>query len=161
MQIAFFVLAAIAVVAAIGIVRADNIIHAILSHIVTLICIAALYILLGAEFVAGVQVMIYAGAVTIMLLFSMMLTKVATGGTKTLDYPQVTPALLVAGLFLFLNVYSIRTTKWHTAMSKAVFTPAEVGRVLFKYYVLPFEIVSVILLAALVGAVTLARKEES
>ena len=160
MQIVFFVFAAVAIIAAIGIVRADNIVHAILAHIMTLLSIAALYILLGAEFVAGVQVMIYAGAVTIMLLFSMMLTKVATGGAKTLDYPQVAPALLVAGLFLFLIVYSIRTTKWHTALSKVVFTPAVVGKVLFKYYVLPFEIVSVILLAALVGAVILARKEE-
>ena len=160
MQIVFFVLAAITVTAALGIVRSSNVVHAIIAHIITLLSIAGIYVILGAEFVAGVQVVIYAGAVTTMLLFAMMLTRVAAGGQKALDYPQVIPALLGAGLFFFLIFYCVQETNWAQEAPKKVIGVTQIGKSLFTYYVLPFEIISIILLAALVGAVVLARKEE-
>lgn len=160
MQIAFFIFAAIAIVSAIGIVRANNIVHAIIAHIMTLLCVAAIYVLLGAEFIAGAQIIVYGGAVTIMLLFAITLTGVARGGARVLDYPKVAPALLGAALFFVLIYYCITETHWVARLQKIAFSPQAVGKVLFKYYVLPFEIISVILLAALVGVVVLARKEE-
>lgn len=159
--IAFVILAIIAIVAALIMVTSDVMVHAIFSHVFTLIAVAGLYILLFAQFLAAVQILIYAAAVTIMLLFGLMLTRVKRGQTKTLDQPQKGLAIIGALPVLGLLIYCILETKWVVAPQKTIVTTKAIGSVMFKHYILPFEVVSLILLAALVGAIVLARKEEA
>ncbi len=156
----FVILALIAIAASLIMVTSKVMVHAIFAHVFTLVATAGLYILLSAEFLAAVQILVYAAAVTIMLLFGLMLTRIKRGQVKTLDQPQKGLAFLAAIPLLALLAYCIYETKWLIQPKQVVTTTQAVGTVMFKYYVLPFEIVSLILLAALVGAVVLARKEE-
>jgi len=156
----FAILALIAIAASLKMVTSNVMVHAIFAHVFTLVATAGLYILLSAEFLAAVQILVYGAAVTIMLLFGLMLTRIKRGQVKTLDQPQKGLAFLAAIPLLGLLAYCIYETEWLVRPQKVVTTTQAIGSVMFKYYVLPFEIVSLILLAALVGAVVLARKEE-
>jgi len=158
--VAFIILSIIAIVAALKMVTSKVMVHAIFSHVFTLIAVAGLYILLLAQFLAAVQILIYAAAVTIMLLFGLMLTRIKRGQIKTLDQPQKGLAIAGALPIFGLLAYCIVETKWAFHPQKVVISPKTIGSVMFTDYILPFEIVSLILLAALVGAVVLARKEE-
>lgn len=159
--LAFAILSIVAIVAALKMVTSDIMVHAIFSHVFTLVAVAGLYVLLLAEFLAAVQILIYAAAVTIMLLFGLMLTRIKRGQTKTLDQPQKGLAIIGAVPVLGLLIYCILETKWIVQPQKMVIPAKTIGSVMFKHYVLPFEVVSLVLLAALVGAVALARKEEA
>jgi NADH-quinone oxidoreductase subunit J len=159
-EIAFLIVAVVGGVAAIRLVTSQNVIHAALYLVVTLTSVGAAYLLLAAEFLAWVQILIYVGAIVVLLLFSLMLTK-APIGRDTLDNQQRGIAAVIGiGVLLGLVILlqgafggkKIAPNPTHTA---------QVGASLFRGYVLPFEIISVLLLAALVGAVVLARKEEA
>lgn len=157
----FFILAIITTVAGIVMVSADNIARSIYSHVLALLGIAGIYILLYAEFMAGVQVLIYAGGVSIMLLFALMLTKPAKGVVRALDHPRRVPAFIVAVFLFGLLLFSILNTRWpFNAGPSEVMTPEIIGKVVFVKYVLPFEIVSIILLVALIGAVVIGCEEK-
>lgn len=163
MQLAIFiVLALISTVAGIIMVSADNIARSIYSHVLALLGIAGIYVLLYAEFMAGVQVLIYAGGVSIMLLFALMLTKPAKGVIRALDHPRKIPAFMMAITLLGLMLFSILNTEWPFQTPPAtVMSTGMIGRVIFTKYVLPFEIVSVILLVALIGAVVIGGQESN
>ncbi|MGA1867539.1 MAG: NADH-quinone oxidoreductase subunit J [bacterium] len=165
MQLAIFmVLAGITIISGIIMVSADNIARSIFSHVLALLCIAGIYILLYAEFMAGVQVLIYAGGVSIMLLFALMLTKPAKGTVRALDHPWKLPAFIVAIILFGLMLYSVLNTEWQFMKEPSeVITPALIGKVMFVKYVIPFEVVSLILLVALIGAVVIGstKKNES
>jgi NADH-quinone oxidoreductase subunit J len=159
-EVGFLIVAVLGSVAAVRMVTSNNVIHAALYLVVTLTSVGAAYLLLAAEFLAWVQILIYVGAIVVLLLFSLMLTK-APIGRDTLDNQQrgiaavIGIGILLGLVFLLQGAFGgkrITTTPTHTA---------QVGASLFRGYVLPFEIVSVLLLAALVGAVVIARKEES
>ncbi|MCL6583135.1 MAG: NADH-quinone oxidoreductase subunit J [bacterium] len=155
----FFVLAAITTVAGIIMVSADNIARSIYSHVLALLGIAGIYLLLYAEFMAGVQVLVYAGGVSIMLLFALMLTKPAKGVIRALDHPRRVPAFITAVVLFGLLSFSIFQAKWPLKVEPSrVMTPEVIGKSMFADYVLPFEIVSVILLVALIGAVVIGVK---
>jgi NADH-quinone oxidoreductase subunit J len=157
----FFILAVITVIAGIIMVSADNIARSIYSHVLALLCIAGIYILLYAEFMAGVQVLIYAGGVSIMLLFALMLTKPAKGIVRALDHPVKFPAFVVSITLFSLMVFGIVKTKWpFQNVPSEVMTADTIGKVMFVRYVLPFEIVSVILLVALIGAVIIGGQKD-
>jgi NADH-quinone oxidoreductase subunit J len=160
-EIGFVALAAIGSLGAIRLVTSRNVVHAALYLVVTLAMVGAVYLLVAAEFLAWVQVLIYVGAIVVLLLFSLMLTK-APIGREALDNQQRGLAALVgagvlAGLaFLILNAFgSSPPIRLRHA------TTAQVGVSVFRSFVLPFEVVSVLLLAALVGAVVIARKDEA
>ncbi len=160
-EIFFVVLAVIGSVGAIRLVTSRNVVHAALYLVVALSMVAGVYLLVAAEFLAWVQVLIYVGAIVVLLLFSLMLTK-APIGRETLDNQQRGVAALVgvgiaAGLaFLIQQAFgdaapvALRPTR-----------TATVGVSIFRDYVLPFEVISILLLAALVGAIVLARKDET
>ena len=164
-QIAFWILAVTIAAAAIGVVRSRNIVHAALFLVVVLAGAAALYILLVAEFVAWVQVLIYIGAVVILFLFGIMLTRAPMGGEGSrLDNDQRWGAaivgLFVLGVLVALVVDAFGGKKIHFSNSLvALGRTSTVGKDIFRVYVVPFEVVSMLLLAALVGAVVLARKD--
>ncbi|HEX8100187.1 MAG TPA: NADH-quinone oxidoreductase subunit J [Actinomycetota bacterium] len=160
-EIFFVVLAVVGSVGAIRLVTSRNVVHAALWLVIALAMVAGVYLLVAAEFLAWVQVLIYVGAIVVLLLFSLMLTK-APIGRDTLDNEQRGVAALVAvgiaaGLaFLIWQAFGDRPP---VALRAA--RTATVGLSLFRDYVLPFEVISFLLLAALVGAIVLARKDES
>ena len=164
-QIAFWVLAVAMGAAAIGVVRSRNIVHAALSLVVVLAGAAAQYILLVAEFVAWVQVLIYIGAIIVLFLFGIMLTRAPMReDSGKLDNDQVVAAAIV-GLFTFgvlttflIDAFGNDKIRF-TDKLVAVGSTRSVGLDMFRQYVIPFEVVSVLLLAALVGAVVLARRD--
>ena len=159
-NVAFWILAVGMVLAAIGVVRSQNVVHAALYLVVVLGGAAAQYILLAAEFVAWVQVLIYIGAVIILFLFGIMLTRAPMGGDTDLDNDQRWPAAVVAvfllGVLATLLIDAFSDTEIEL---EAPTRTAEVTNSLFRTYIVPFEVVGVLLLAALVGAVVLARKD--
>ncbi len=164
-QVAFWILAVAIAAAAIGVVRSRNIVHAALFLVVVLAGAAALYILLAAEFVAWVQVLIYIGAVVILFLFGIMLTRAPMGMSGSrLDNDQrwgaVVVSLFVLGVLVALLVDAFGGKQIHFSGSLvAQGRTGTVGKDIFRVYVVPFEVVSMLLLAALVGAVVLARKD--
>ena len=160
-EIAFVVLGAIGCVAAVRMVTARNVVHAALYLVVTLAMVGGVYLLLSAEFVAWVQVLIYVGAIVILFLFGLMLTR-APIGREALDNQQRGIAALIGVVVLAgLVALSLAAFPWGAPKVRPLFTQtADVGSSIFRSYVLPFEAVSFLLLAALVGAIVLSRKDE-
>ncbi len=160
-EIFFVVLAVIGSVGAIRLVTARNVVHAALYLVVALSMVAGVYLLVAAEFLAWVQVLIYVGAIVVLLLFSLMLTK-APIGRETLDNQQRGVAALVGVGIAAGLAYLIQQTFGNS--EPVVLRPARtatVGVSIFRDYVLPFEVISILLLAALVGAIVLARRDET
>ncbi len=149
----------VAVGSALAVVSTQHLVRAGLWLVVTLGAIAVEFLLLSAEFVAWVQILIYVGAVVVLLLFAVMLTRAPIGPSTDLDRP-IGPALLIgagsglglAGLFVW--VFADLRIKAPLAGSAE-----RVGAAIFGDWVLPFEVLSVLLLAALVGAIVLSKKD--
>lgn len=162
-EYAFCVLAVVGSLSAVAVVTARNVVHAALYLVVSLLTVAGVYLLLGAEFVAWVQILIYVGAIVILFLFGLMLTK-APIGRDTLDNQQRWLGALVgvgvfAGLvFLIQEAFPVQDAQ---AFETFQGTTEMVGESIFRTYVLPFEAVSFLLLAALIGAIVLARKDDT
>ena len=156
----FAALAVVGTAGALRLVTAKNVVHAALYLVVTLATVGGVYLLLAVEFVAWVQVLIYVGAIVVLLLFGLMLTR-APIGREALDNQQRGSAAIVALVVLaglgILLWESFRDARIALRVSGST---ADVGESLFRSFVLPFEVVSFLLLAALVGAIVLARKEE-
>ncbi len=155
----FLVIALIAVASAIGLVLRRNPLHGALFLVVNLFCVAVLYLMLRAEFLAAAQVIIYAGAIMVLFLFAIMI--LIPGREETGRDPlrrQRLAALPLGGLFLVL----VGLLLWGDPRAGGPPPPpggAEaVGRLLFTDYLLPFEVTSVLLLAALVGVLVLAKR---
>jgi NADH-quinone oxidoreductase subunit J len=178
----FWVFAIAALVAALLTILAQNAVHSALFLISTLVSVAALYILLGAEFIAGVQILVYVGGVMVLFLFVIMLVNVSAEerGRERLfnGTPQVVAAFFVLLLLAFVLIratsegyrgLSDRDLAERAAAQRADLPPAatgvarlsreteRVGASLYRYAALPFEIASVLLLVAIVGSVLLAR----
>lgn len=160
--ILFVVVAVASGAAALGVVFSRNIIHAALFLIAALMGVAALYVLLFAEFLALVQILIYGGAVTVLLLFALMLTR-AGEFSLTLNNPQK-PWAIVAGLVFFgVLAYTVFGAHWGGNPEYALLEPVSIqslGASLFGQWALPFEVASLVLLVALLGAIIIARTEE-
>ena len=162
-EYAFAVIAAVGSIAALAVVTARNVVHAALYLVVTLASVGVTFLLVGAEFVGWVQILIYVGAIVILFLFGLMLTK-APIGRDTLDNTRRWLGLAVgvgifAGLvFLIQDAFDVRGDAW--AFEPVHATTEQVGASMFRSYILPFEAISFLLLAALIGAVVLARKDE-
>jgi NADH-quinone oxidoreductase subunit J len=160
-EYAFVVLALVGTAGALRLVTARNVVHAALYLVVTLSTVAGAYLLLAAEFIAWVQVLIYVGAIVILFLFGLMLTK-APIGLEALDNQRRGVAVLVAvvilaGLvFLIQDAFSWDGPKIEPGQGGA----ASIGESIFSRYVLPFEAVSFLLLAALIGAIVLSRRDD-
>ncbi|MGA2602069.1 MAG: NADH-quinone oxidoreductase subunit J [Bryobacteraceae bacterium] len=169
--IVFFIFAIVAVVAAINLVVQTHPISSALSLIGVMASLAVLYLLLGGEFIAMAQLIVYAGAIMVLFVFVIMLLNAGAENTK--DVGSSARYFGVPLLIVFLGVISWviqallpQTSKVefggfyrHVAGSPAAVGPAEIGKALFTDYLLPFEVVSVLILIALIGAIVLARKE--
>ena len=165
----FIIIGLIIIICAIGVVFQKNPIYSAIFLIQTMVSLAVLYVLLHAQFVAAVQVMVYAGAVMVLFVFVIMLLNVQRIdqelGKDRLIFQRVSAIFL--GLLLFA-VIGIVTVKSVLQGTKGEYTPEHmdqigntqlVGKLLFTDYVFPFEIASILLFAAIIGAVILAKKE--
>jgi NADH-quinone oxidoreductase subunit J len=160
-EYAFVVVALVGTVSAVRLVTARNVVHAALYLVVTLGTVAGAYLLLSAEFIAWVQILIYVGAIVILFLFGLMLTK-APIGREALDNQRRGVAALIGLAILAGLIFIIQDAfDWNgTKISPSGGTAQAVGASIFSRYVLPFEVVSFLLLAALIGAIVLSRKDE-
>ncbi len=161
-EYAFSVLALVGVVAAIRVVTARNVVRAALYLVVTLASVGGAYLVLGAEFVGWVQILIYVGAIVILFLFGLMLTR-APIGRQALDNPgRLVPALIALAVLAGLAGLILGAFAWSDPRLQLGHAPTGVvGEELFRRYVLPFEAVSFVLLAALIGAIVLSRRDEA
>lgn len=160
-EIAFVLVGIAALGAALLTVTTRQLVHAALWLVVALGGIAVEYLLLTAEFIAWVQVLIYVGSVVVLLLFGLMLTKAPIGRSPDADsgnrWAALAVALASAVTLVWVVVDAFRAT-WITLDGAAQGSTEVTGRSLFQYWVLPFEALSVLLLAALVGAIVLSRR---
>jgi len=155
----FFLIAVVAVGSALGLVLKKNPIHGALFLVVNLGAVAAFYLMLGAEFLAAAQVIVYAGAIMVLFVFAIMV--LIPGKEETTDDPRRRYRLLAVpvGAALLVELIVILARRGGGADTPAVRGTAEaVGRVLFTQYLLPFELTSVLLLAAMVGVLLLAKR---
>jgi NADH-quinone oxidoreductase subunit J len=156
--VAFWVLSVITLGAALMVVAVRNLIHAVLFLILSFLGVAGLYLTLSADFVAVTQVLIYAGAVSVLILFAVLLTpRAARDNAET--FLQVPGLILAAMVAVTMGAIAL-VTDWNEASRGAFSDTAEAsGEALLDKYVLPFEIASVVLLAAMVGAIVLVRED--
>ncbi len=160
-NVIFGAISAAMALAAIRVVTTKNVVHAALHLVVVLAGVAAIYILLAAEFTAVVQVLVYIGAIVVLFLFGIMLTRAPIGITSDLDNDQRGLALVVS-LFLLGVLGAVLDDAYGStklATDTAIQTTGDVGTSIFQDYVIPFEVVSILLLAALIGAVVIARRD--
>jgi NADH-quinone oxidoreductase subunit J len=159
-NVAFGLIALLMVVAAVRVVTTRNIVHAALYLVLVLAGVAAQYILLAAEFVAITQVLVYIGAVVVLFLFGIMLTRAPMGKMDDTDNEQRLVGLAIAVVLLGVMGYVlVKAFGKKQFEDLAVQTTAQVGNSIFQQYLMPFEVVSVVLLAALLGAIVLARRD--
>lgn len=159
-DLAFYILAVLVIGSALMVVILRNIFYSALFLVLCLFSVAGIYVLLEAEFIAAVQVLIYVGAVTILILFAVMLTHQLAGRTIRQVNDQPVAALLIVLSLLVLTLLALSKTAWEVASSSGVSPSAtDLGRALMTVYVLPFEVVSVVLLVALIGAIVISRRE--
>jgi NADH-quinone oxidoreductase subunit J len=162
-NVVFCLLGAMAVGSALLVALSSNLVHCALWLVVTLGSLAGLYLLLAAEFVAWVQVLIYVGAVVVLLLFALMLTRAPIGVVADLDGRNraLATAVATATAAVLVTTFAegFRGAKL-AIRSGDIGSARTLGTRLFDSWVLPFEILSVLLLAALVGAIVLSRHQD-
>jgi len=152
-------LGAVAVGAGFRVVRTPHLVRAGLWLVVTLGAVAGVYLVVAAELVAWVQILLYVGAVVVLLLFAVMLTRAPIGASADLDRPGWAGALVGGGAALGLGALLVDAYRWQKVPAPVPGTAEQLGSELFQHWVLPFEVLSVLLLAALVGAIVISRPE--
>jgi NADH-quinone oxidoreductase subunit J len=160
--ILFYALAALTVISAGLVVTVKNIFHAALWLAVALFSVAAVYVTLGAYFLAAIQVLVYIGAVVVLAIFVINLTRTVTGAAVTLTRRWVIPAALASALTTCLIAIALLKSSIGEQAAPAQApgdTTAAIGRHLLGAYVLPFELVSVLLLSALIAAIAVVGKD--
>jgi NADH:ubiquinone oxidoreductase subunit 6 (subunit J) len=159
-SVAFWVLASIAVLAALSVVLVRDVFRAALSLILCFLMVAGLYITLNADFLAAVQILIYVGAISVLIILAIMLTREVQRGSPSNRFRL--PAFLVAVLFFIGIAFALLNTPWQLSSTPPLepTTPAIAG-LLFGQggFILPVEIAPVLLLAAILGAIVLVREK--
>lgn len=160
----FLIFASIAVISAISLVVQTHPISSALSLVGVMGALAVLYLLLGAEFMAATQMIVYAGAIMVLFIFVIMLLNAGTekrvaGRSKLVKFFGIPLFVLFIGVMSFLIQGLLPQTVNVTFGSFTGGGPAEIGNRLFRHYLLPFEVTSILILIAIIGAVVLARKE--
>ncbi|MBL7013958.1 MAG: NADH-quinone oxidoreductase subunit J [Candidatus Marinimicrobia bacterium] len=160
-ELAFWSVAFVTVASAGMVVFSGQLIYSAIALLFTLLGVAGLYIFLWADFMAGVQVMVYIGGILVLIIFGIMLTHKIVSVKISQSNVQRKLGAVVVGIFLIFLTSSIGDAPWFqmvtTEPSETVRT---VGRLLMTKYLLPFEVASILLLGSLIGAAMLSRKEE-
>jgi len=158
--IAFWVLAAVMISAALAVVVLRNIFHAALFLVLCFFTVAGVFVILSADFLAGAQVLIYVGAIGVLIIFAIMLTRETQRGNPSGRLRL--PALVVGLLFVITMIAVVVTTNWNAIAEIPEPTISSLAQALFskeKGFVLAFEIAAALLLAAIIGAIALVREK--
>jgi NADH:ubiquinone oxidoreductase subunit 6 (subunit J) len=155
----FVVFAGTMLLAAILVVTMRDIIRCGLAMMVCFGALAGIYVIIGAPLVAAAEVLVYIGAISVLVLFAIMLTQTKDAPASLVFQTQAVPAALAAVLLAVVTILAIVATDWGALAERVATDTRELAKVLFRDWVLPFEIVGVLLLAAVVGGVFLAKRE--
>ncbi|MFH1651686.1 MAG: NADH-quinone oxidoreductase subunit J [Chloroflexota bacterium] len=159
--IAFWILAVAAVAAALGVVLLRNVFRAALSLILCFLAVAGLYVTLSADFLAAIQILVYVGAISVLIIIAIMMTRDYQRGSPF--NRMVLPGFIVVAVLLGVLIFTLTSTPWQIAGTAPVLpTTALLAEKLFgaKGFILPVEIGAALLLAAIIGAVVLAREND-
>jgi NADH-quinone oxidoreductase subunit J len=168
--IVFYTLAALIVGFGVLVVTTRNPVHCVLFLVANFLCVAMVYVLLAAEFLAVIQILVYAGGIVVLYLFVVMLVNLRQPPDMTMDSRRQARAGFALAAIMLAEISAIlvfSSSRPATAASAAVAAPAGsgntqvVGLLLYSDYLVPFEVASVLLLVAMVGAIILARKDAS
>lgn len=159
-QVAFLAVAFLTLIGAVGVVVARSVFISALFLVLSFLGVTGLYVLLEAPFLAGVQLLIYVGAIAVLIIFAIMLTRhVMTHEEPFINRQWGIGGVIATLLFVILFLVGFRTD-WRIATTgPSADTISALGEALLSTYVLPFEVVSVVLLVALIGAIVIAREE--
>jgi NADH:ubiquinone oxidoreductase subunit 6 (subunit J) len=155
----FMGLAAAMLGAALLVVTMRDIIRCGLAMIVCFGALAGLYVLAGATVVAAAQVLVYIGAISVLVLFAIMLTQTKAAPSSLVFQTQAFPAAIAAAILALLIAITVAATDWPATGSRVATSATALATALFNDYILAFEVVSVLLLAAVIGGVFLAKRE--
>lgn len=159
--IIFMLLALVAIMGGVLLINLHNVVHSVVALVFTFLSLAGIYVLLSAEFVAVVQVLVYAGSITIIMLFGIMMTK-----HKDVSKPAVSIwrrvfaliGVLGFALAFYAGIYNLDFGAEAVPLHEN--NTEQIGMALYSKYIIPFELTSVVLLVALIGAIVLARKDD-
>ena len=158
----FLVLAAMAVAGAVSLILQRHPIHSALSLIVVMVSLAGLYLLLGAEFIAAVQIIVYGGAIMVLFVFVIMLLNAGEEERTNVSRMARFVGVPLGVVFLLEVAYWIALATSHlTALAAHPVSTRDLATLLFREYAFPFELTSFLILIALLGALVLARREDS
>ncbi len=155
----FWILAAVMLGSALLVVTMRDIIRCGLAMIVCFGALAGIYVVLGAPLIAAAEVIVYIGAISVLILFAIMLTQTKAAPSRLVFQTQAVPAAISAVVIAVVIALSIGATDWAEAPRRIRLATDALAQILFNDFVLPFEIVSVLLLAAVIGGVFLAKRE--
>jgi NADH-quinone oxidoreductase subunit J len=155
----FWLFAAVMIGSAFLVVTMRDIIRCGLAMIVCFGSLAGIYAIIGAPLLAAAQVIVYIGAISVLILFAIMLTQTKDAPSRLVFQTQAVPAAIASIIIAIVIALAIGATDWGEAAKRARLTAEAMSSVLFDRFVLPFEIVSVLLLAAVIGGVYLAKRE--
>lgn len=159
-DVLFVVFAAVMLGGGLLVVVLRGIIRAGLAMMVSFAGLAGLYVVLGAPLIAAAQVLIYIGAISVLVLFAIMLTQTKAAPVRLVFQTQAIPAAIASAVLAILIAIAVTATDWGAVASRVSTATDALARVLFDDYVLAFEVVGVLILAAVIGAVFLARRDE-
>jgi len=159
-SVLFFLLAAGVVGAGAAVVTLRNIIHSAVAMMICFGSLAGMYALLGAPIVAAAQVLIYLGAISVLILFAIMLTQAGDANLPAPFHRQVPFAVVISLAIAGLVGWAVFQTDWNAAVTAARAAVEDIANAVFTTYALPFEIISLLLLVAIIGAIYLARRPE-
>ena len=159
--ITFWISAIVGVLAALGVVMLRNVFRAALSLVLCLLAVAGIYVTLSADFLAAAQILVYVGAISVVIILAILMTRDITQGSPA-NRLQI-PAILVAVVFLGIAIFAVTSTPWRTSGTPPLFpTTATLATKLLgeSGYILPVEIAALLLLSAVIGAIVLAREKD-
>jgi NADH-quinone oxidoreductase subunit J len=155
----FWVLAAVMIGAGFLVVTMRDIIRCGLAMIVCFLALAGIYVLMGAPLLGAAQVIVYIGAISVLVLFAIMLTQTKDAPSRLVFHTQAVPAAIASVIVAVLIALAVAATDWGELPQRVRLATSTMSRVLFDRFTFPFEIVSVLLLAAVIGGVFLAKRE--
>jgi NADH-quinone oxidoreductase subunit J len=158
-DVLFVILGGTMLLSGLLVVTLRDIIRCGLAMMVCFGALAGLYVIIGAPLVAAAQVLVYIGAISVLILFAIMLTETKLAPSQLVFQTQAVPAALAAVLLAVVSILAILATDWGELAERLHIDTDALARVLFSDWVLPFEIVGVLLLAAVIGGVFLAKRE--
>ena len=160
-DLVFWIVVGITIASAVMVVQSKQLLYSAIALLFTFVGVTGLYIFLWADFIAAVQVVVYVGGILVLIVFGIMLTnKITSVNISHTSVQRGIGATVVLGILAGLGFMIIKTPWYQVAATEPAQTTETIGRLLMMDYLLPFEVASLLLLGALIGATTLSRKED-